>query len=145
LAGAHYRLKVFAEPALRGTRRSASSTRECTSRRSCNPRELAFKLGIMLTWLVAAALVCLPVAKAEPPKKRPAAAARKQCLPKERWRSVNGEIVTDIVYTESQGIVLWCQDSSGKSCVEGEMERRGSFTMGDVHEMAARCCCAVID
>ena len=108
----------------------------------------ALKLGITLTYLVAAAAVSLSTANAAPPKKRPAASSsssRKQCLPKERWRSVNGEIVTDIVYTESQGIVLWCQDSSGKSCVEREMERRGSFTMGDVHEMAARCCCAVID
>ena len=69
----------------------------------------------------------------------------RSCLPKERWRANGNEVETDVIYTDSGGIVLWCQDWSGKGCVERKMNQRGQFTLHDVHVMAASCCCQVMD
>jgi hypothetical protein len=68
-----------------------------------------------------------------------------RCRPQSQWRSSGGEVDTDVIYTDSGGIVLWCQDYSGKGCVERAMNRAGQFTMFDVRRMASGCCCAVMD
>lgn len=82
-----------------------------------------------------------------PKRVEPRTSAR-TCKPKERWRSNNNQIETDMIQTEWQNIVLWCQDYSGKGCVEQAMNRRarlGQFAISEVHGMAAACCCQMMD
>ncbi len=93
-------------------------------------------------------------AQAEARRKREEAAARAvgggvsrstgsgsgSCRPRSEWTSA-----PEVIYTDTQGILLQCQDSSGKSCVEGAMNRAGQFTMFGVAGMARSCCCALLD
>ncbi len=71
--------------------------------------------------------------------------SRRACRSQDSWRHTGNTADIDVIYTDSGGIALWCQDGSGKSCVEGAMTQRGQFSMMDVRVMAADCCCKVMD
>jgi hypothetical protein len=65
------------------------------------------------------------------------------CRPQTQWRKNGNQALTDIIRTNVGGIVLWCQDSRGKRCVQSKMGR-SNFKTGALYGVAKTCCCKVM-
>ena len=79
------------------------------------------------------------------PKREQRRDSARQCQPKDRWQTFDGHTANvEVIYTDAGGIEIWCQDYSGKGCVENAMNRRGSFPGHELYGMAAACCCQIM-